>query len=78
MKGNIGNESCSTTWVDSKIIFEPYLDPKNSPLGPQNVKNDPKIKSKSKVRIEGTIENKSCLFLWVDKKKFLNRIPTPK
>ena len=33
---------------------------KNSPLGPQKVKNDPKIMSKLKVRIEGTIENKSC------------------
>ena len=34
--------------------FEPYLNPKNSLLGPQKVKNYPKIKSK--VRIEGTIE----------------------
>ena len=31
--------------------------PKNSPLGPQKVKNDPKIKSKSNLRIEGNIEN---------------------
>ena len=41
--------------------FQPYSDPKNSPLGPQKVKINPKIKSKLKVRIEGTIENKSCL-----------------
>ena len=34
--------------------------PQNSPLGPQKVKNDPKIKSKSNVRIEGNIENESC------------------
>ena len=27
-------------------------------LGPQKVKNNPKIKSKEKVRIEGTIEKK--------------------
>ena len=26
--------------------FYPYLNPKNSLLGPQKVKNDPKIKSK--------------------------------
>ena len=32
--------------------MEHYPDPKNSPLGPQKVKNDPQIKSKSDVRIE--------------------------
>ena len=42
-------------------IFEPYSGPKNIPLGRQKVKNDPKIKSKSNVRIEGNIENESCL-----------------
>ena len=36
---------------DPKTVFEPYRNPKNSPLGPQKVKNDPKIKSKSNVRI---------------------------
>ena len=41
-------------------IFEPYPNPKKSPLGPQKVKNDPKIKSKSKVRIERNIENENC------------------
>ena len=44
----------------SKNSFEPCPDPKNSPLGPQKVKNDPRNKTKSKVRNEGTIENKSC------------------
>ena len=34
-------------------------DPKNSPLG-QKVKNEPKIKSNSKVRIEENIKNQSC------------------
>ena len=44
--------------------------PKNSPLGnpnlndsplrPQKIKNDPKTKSKSNVRIEGNIENEKC------------------
>ena len=55
---NKENESCSTTCVHPKTDVKPYPNPKNSPLGPQKVKSDPKIKSKSKVRIEGTIENK--------------------
>ena len=32
-------------------IFEPYPDPQNQPIRTQNVKNDPKIKSKSKARM---------------------------
>ena len=44
--------------LDPKKVFEPYPDAKNSPFGPQNVKNYPKIKSKSKVRIKENIENK--------------------
>ena len=60
MERNKENESCSTTLVDPKKGVEPYPNPKNSPLGPQKVKNDPKIKSKSNVRIEGNIENESC------------------
>ena len=32
---NIKNQSCSTTWVDLKTVFEPYPEPKDSPLGPQ-------------------------------------------
>ena len=51
-----------------KISFEPYPDPKNSPLGPQKVKDDPKIKSKSNVRIEGNTENEGCSTTWVDPK----------
>ena len=43
-----------------KTVFEPYPNLKNSPLWPQKVRIDPKIKSKSKVRIEGTLENESC------------------
>ena len=39
-------------------MFGPFPNPNNSLLGPQKVKNDPKIKSKSRVSIEGTIENK--------------------
>ena len=36
-------ESSSITWVDPKKVVEPYPNPKKSPLGPQKVKNDPKI-----------------------------------
>ena len=35
------------------------IEPKNSQLGPQKVKNNHKIKLKSNVRIEGNKENKS-------------------
>ena len=35
-------------------------------LGTKKVKNDPKIKSKSKGRIEGNKEIKSCWTIWVD------------
>ena len=58
--------------------FKHYPDPKNSSLGPQKIKNDPKIESKSKVRIEGTIENKSCSSTWVDPKTFFEPYPDPK
>ena len=34
-----------------KQFLNPFPDPKNSPLGPKKVKNDPKIKSKSKTFI---------------------------
>ena len=53
---NKENESSSTTWVDPKTVYEPFLNPKNSLLGPPKVKNDPKIKSKSNVRIDGNKE----------------------
>ena len=39
-------KSCWTTWIDPKTEFEPFPNLKNSPLGPQKLKNDPKIKSK--------------------------------
>ena len=35
---------------------------------PQKVKNDPKIKSKSNIRIHGYIVNESCSTTWVDLK----------
>ena len=60
VEGNIENESCSTTQVDPKTVLKAYPNPKISPLGPHKVKMYPKIKSKSKVRIDGNIENESC------------------
>ena len=42
----------------TETVVEPYSKPKNNPLGPQKVKNDPKIKSKSNVKIEGNIKTK--------------------
>ena len=32
-----------TSNFDSHSVFEPYPTPKNCPLGPQKVKNDPKL-----------------------------------
>jgi len=34
---------CLNTWVDPKTVFEPYPNPKKSPLEHQKVKNDPGI-----------------------------------
>ena len=59
-------------------FFEPYTDPKNSAKGPKKSKTDPKIKSKSKVRIKETIENRSCSSTILEPKPFLNHTPTPK
>ena len=40
--------------MDQKVVFKTHPNPKNSPLGLKKIKNDPKIKSISKVRVEGT------------------------
>ena len=45
--------------MDPKTVFEPHIEHKKSPLGPQKVKDDSKIKSKSNVRIEGNKENEN-------------------
>ena len=63
------NRNHSTTWVNPKTIYELFPSPINSSLGPQKVKNDPKIKSKSNVRIEENIENESFSTTWVDSQK---------
>ena len=77
IEGDIENESCSSTWVDPKIDFKPFPDPKNSPFGLQKFKKDPKIKSKWKVRIEENIELNSCSTTLLAPKQFLNPTPTP-
>ena len=53
-------------WGDPKPVFEPYQKPKNSSWGAKKIKKEPKVKSKSKVGFEGTIENKSFLMTRVD------------
>ena len=45
--------------------------PPNCPLGPQKVKNDPQNKSKSKVRIEVTIEKKLLNYISRPQNNFL-------
>ena len=67
-----------TTWVDPKTVVEPYSNRKNSPLGPQKVKNNPKIKLKSNVRIEANIENESCSTIWVEPKTVFEAYQDPK
>ena len=59
-------------------MIEPFSNPNHSPLGPQNVKNYPKIKSKLNVKIEGNIENESCSTTWVDPKTIVEPYPNPK
>ena len=59
-------------------VFQSYTDPKNSPEGPQKVKMDPKIMSKSKVRIEGTLKNKSFSTTWIDPKAVFETYRNPK
>ena len=68
---NTENESCWTTWIDPKTVFEPHIEPKNSPLGPQKVNNSPNIKLKSNVRIKGKKENENCCTQWVHPKTML-------
>ena len=45
---NQENESCSTTSVDPKAVFETYSNHKNSTLGPQKVKITPKLSQNQK------------------------------
>ena len=55
--------------------FKPHIQPKNSPLEPQKVKKDPRIKTKYKVGIEEMIENENCLTTWVQPKTVFESFP---
>ena len=75
VKGNIENESCSTTWVNQKTVVEPYSDPKSSTLGPQEDKSDRKeqmseLKETNKMKVVQIHEK--ILKYWS------NPTPTPK
>ena len=41
IEGNIENESCSTTGVDPKTVFNRTPTPPKNPLGPKKVKKQP-------------------------------------
>ena len=64
--------------LSQQLLIQNILLYKNGPLGPPKVENDLKIKSKSKVRIEGTIENESCSTTRVDPKPVFEPYPDPK
>ena len=64
--------------MDPKTVFEPYPKPKNSTLGLQTIKNDPKIKLKPNIRIDGDIENESYITTCVDPKTVFEPYPKPK
>ena len=73
----IEKESCSTTLVDPKTVFEPHSEPKYSPLESQKVRNNPKIMSKSNDRIEGNIETDICSTTWEDPKSVVEPYSDP-
>ena len=62
---------------EPKTVFKPYPNPKNRPWGPQKVKNDPQIRSKSNVRIEGNMKNESSSTTWVDPKTVIKPYSDP-
>ena len=43
IKGNVENESCSTTWVDPKQLLNPTPTTKPAHLGPKKTKTTPKL-----------------------------------
>ena len=48
VEGNIENESCSTSLVDPKTVFEPHNEPKKSPKIQKEITHKlDKIKSKN-------------------------------
>ena len=61
-----------------KTVYDPFPDPKNTPLGPLKIQNYPKIKSISNVRIERKKENESYSTTWVEPKTVFEPYPNPK
>ena len=57
IEGIIENKSWLALWVDYKLVFEPYPTPMIPQFDAKKPKNDIKIRSKLKVRIE--VENKN-------------------
>ena len=58
--------------------MNPTPTPKNSPCGSQKIKNDPKIKLKSNIRIDKNIQNESFSITWVDPKTVFEPFCNPK
>ena len=79
IEGIIENKSCSPIWV-SRPQKPFWISPQTqkSLIGAQKAKNDPQIRSKSKVRIEGSIEDNSCSAIWVDQKSIFEPYTNPK
>ena len=65
-------------FVNYLFVFKPHPNHKNRPLGPQKIKTDPKIKSKSNIRIERNKENESYSTTWLDPKTVVDPYPSPK
>ena len=63
-----------------KLFSKPSPDPKNSPLGPQKVKNDHKTKSKLNQMSELKVTSKMKVVQLHEEtqKQFLDHSPTPK
>ena len=58
-------------------VFEPHIEAKNSQLGSQKIKNSPKIKSKTNVRIAG-IKKIKVVALYELTPKQVEPYPNPK
>ena len=66
-QGIIENESCSTTWVNPKTVFEPHIELENSPLDLKKSETNPKLSQNQVSELKET-ENKKCCTIWVDAK----------
>ena len=67
--------SVRSSYSHPDLLVIQHPNPENGPLGPQKVKNDPKIKSNWKVRIERIIEN--CSTTWIHSKTVFERYTDP-